>query len=83
MRRDENLRLQIAVPDAQGMHALKFRATAPDGKEASWFSRSLIVKDGKARTSLAIALNEQIGQWKVTATDLYTKEIAKALFIVQ
>jgi hypothetical protein len=81
--RGAEFRLQVDIPDAQGSHAVKLRAKAPDGKKAPWFSRSIIVEDGRAHVFLPIALNEQLGQWTVTATDLYTGDQAVVSILVE
>jgi len=77
------IRLQVDIPDARGLHAVKVRAKTPGGKEAPWFSRSVIVKDGTAQISLPIALSEKRGRWTVTATDLYTGDHDEASFLVE
>ena len=77
------LELEIEIPDAQGMHAVKLRARTPNGEEAPWFKEGVIVEDGSVRISLPIAHNEQDGEWKVTATDLYTGESAGVSFVVE
>ena len=55
----------------------------PDGNEAPWFSRSLIVEDGRKQFDVPIAHNEQTGTWTITATDLYTEESATVSILVQ
>jgi hypothetical protein len=74
--------LQIEIPGASDMHAIKLRAKGPGGNEAPWFNRSVIVKGGSAEIDLPIAHNEVRGNWSVTATDLYTGETGAACFVV-
>jgi len=81
--RGEVFRLEVTIADAQGMNALKLRGTGPDGRDAPWYSRSVIVKDGAATIELPIAYNERPGTWVVTVTDLYTDESATASFRVE
>jgi hypothetical protein len=81
--RGDTLRLQVDIPNPQGLHAVKLRAKAPDGKEAPWFSRSVIVEDGRAEVFLPIAFSEQVGRWTVTATDLYTGDEDAISFLVE
>ncbi len=77
------LQIEIEIPDAQGMHAVKIRAQNSDGDDAPWFARSIIVEDGLARLDLPIARNEHHGEWTITATDLYTQESDTASFEVE
>jgi len=83
VKRGGILQLQVEIPNAQGLHAVKLRARDPDGEEAPWFSRSLIVEEGIAKVPLHIAHNERNGKWTVTATDLYTGESCVVPFVVE
>ena len=82
-KRGQIFQLVATIPEAQGMHSLKLRAVGPDGKDAPWFSRSVVVEDGTAKIELPIAYNEQAGNWTFTATDLYTGVSAVSSFIVE
>ncbi len=82
-KRGKVFSLVATIPDAQGAHALKLRALSPDGKNAPWFSRSVMVENGTAKIDLPIAYNEQPGKWTLTATDLYTGESALSSFVVK
>lgn len=64
---------EVEIPAVEGTHALKLRATAPDNRDASWFSRSILLKSESTRVKLPIAHNEQRGTWRVTLTDLSTR----------
>ncbi len=81
--RGEVFRLGVTIADAQGMHALKLRGRGPDGRDAPWLSRSVIVDNGAATIELPIASNEQPGTWTVTVTDLYTNQPVTASFEVE
>ena len=79
----ESLRIRLHIPDAQGLHALKLRVTTPDNQPAAWFNRSVMVGPGGAQIALPLAHNEQIGDWTVQATDLYTGKSALSRFQVR
>ncbi len=83
VRPGETLQIEIQIPDAQGLHALKLRGKDPDGEPAVWFARSLIVENGKAQVDLPIAHNERHGEWTLSATDLYTGSTADFEFMVE
>ena len=81
--RGGSLKLRVDIPGARGPRALKVRATGPDGEEAPWCARSIIVQDGRARIDLPVAWNEAVGPWTVSATDLFTTEAATAVVAVK
>ena len=80
--RGSHVHFETELPGALGLRALKVRVTTPDGREARWFDRSVMVGPLGAQISFPIALNEQSGSWTVTATDLYTGDAASASFVV-
>ena len=73
---------EAELPGSRGLRALKVRVTTPDGAEARWFDKSVMVGTLGAQISFPIAINEQSGTWSVTATDLYTGDSASASFVV-
>ncbi len=77
------LRVGLHIPDAQGLHALKLRVTTPDDQPAAWFNRSVMVGPGGAELALPLAHNDQLGQWTVQVTDLYTDRSMLARFQVR
>ena len=78
----ETVGLTVALPDAQGLHALKVRVTSPDGAAAEWFDQSMIVGGELAQLSLPLAHNETSGEWKIEVVDLYNGMKAVANFKV-
>ena len=72
--------LWVALPAAQGLHALKIRVTTPKGEPAPWYDQTVIVDEQGTTVSLPIAYNEQPGPWTVTATDLYTNQTATTTY---
>jgi hypothetical protein len=78
----ESVSLKLTIPDAQGLHALKLRVTAPDGRPAGWFDQTVIVGEQGAEITLPLAHNEQAGKWTVEATDLYTDKAGVCTFRV-
>ena len=81
-RRGRHVHFETELPGARGLRALKVRVTTPDGREARWFDKSVMVGTLGAQISFPVALNEQSGTWSVTATDLYTGDSASARFVV-
>ena len=64
--------LRLQVPGAQGLHAVRIRATTPEGKPAEWLHRVVIVGAEPVEVPLPIALNDPKGQWTLRAIDLFT-----------
>jgi hypothetical protein len=60
-----------------------FRGWAPDGEEAMWISRAMVVEDGKASIDIPVAHNEQPGTWKLQATDWFSGAMVEAGYEVR
>jgi Beta-galactosidase trimerisation domain/Beta-galactosidase len=54
----------------------------PDGKIVSYYGKNLLLKDGLARFSVALALNDEPGQWQVIVREPYSHQSAEANFTV-
>jgi len=81
--RGQILQFGIDVPGPAGLRALKLRMTGPAGEDAPWFARTLIIEKSQTQLDLPIAYNERKGNWKITATDLYTGSVGSAGFSVE
>ena len=81
--RGGSLKLRVDIAQALGGRALKLSASGPDGDEAPWFAKSVIVRDGRTLIDLPVAWNELVGRWTVTVTDLFTTQTATAVVQVQ
>ena len=81
--RGQILQFGIDVPGPAGLRALKLRMTDPAGEDAPWFARTLIIEKSQTQLDLPIAYNERKGNWKITATDLYTGSVGSAGFSVE
>ena len=79
----QTLKLRLEIPNAQGLHALKVRVTAPHGAAAPWFDQSLIVGQEAKDLSLPLAQNEKAGTWTVEVVDLYNAKSTVARFEVR
>ncbi len=66
--------LRLQVPGAAGLHAVRIRATTPDGKPARWLHQVVIVGKEPQEVVLPIALNDPPGKWAIQAIDLFTEE---------
>jgi hypothetical protein len=68
---------RVSVPGAAGLHAIKTRVRRPDGTPAAFHDQT-VVCDGKPRdVALPIAHNDPVGEWSLSATDVYTAETRK------
>lgn len=61
---------------------IRVEVRQPDGSNAPWLTRNLLVK-GSDKITAAVALNDKVGEWTVTATDVVTGEKAVAKFTVR
>jgi len=71
-KRGEQPALRLQVPGAQGLHAVRLRATTPDGKPAEWLHQVAIVGAEPVELPLPIAHNDPKGKWTLRAIDLFT-----------
>jgi hypothetical protein len=70
----ERPRLRLEVPRAAGLHAVRIRATTPDGRHADWLDRVAIVGAAPEEVTLPIAFNDPPGAWEIKAVDLFTEK---------
>jgi len=60
------------------LHVLRLELTDPDGELAKMYTMKVKADDGKYAGSLPLALNEKMGEWKITARDVATGVSAEA-----
>jgi hypothetical protein len=77
-------RIQLSMPGGQSdfPEAVHVEVSSPDGKIVSWYGRNLSLMGGETRFSVALALNDQPGEWQVTVRGPYTHQTATATFQV-
>ena len=79
----EVVKAMVRVPGLEGKHAVKIRATTPDGKPAEWLDQTVMVDRRGEEIDIPIAFNDPVGKWTIKATDLYTGEAATVGLTVQ
>jgi hypothetical protein len=60
-----------------------FRGWAPDGEEAMWISKAMVVENGHASIEIPIAHNELPGTWTLRAVDWFTGATVETVFEVK
>ncbi len=78
--RGEDLRIGVTWGEI-GRRVVRLEVRRPDGSDAPWLTRNLLIK-GEQSIEAAVALDEQAGEWTVTATDVVTGMQAKGTFEV-
>lgn len=73
-QRGTRVALQLSVPGAAGVHALKVTAAQPDGSAATFWEQVVTVTDKPVTVTLPVAHNDPTGTWRITVTDSYTTE---------
>ena len=68
---------------AQGLAAVLVTAKTPDGKEADWLRRMVMVPPEGASVPLPVAFNDPQGNWKLTATELYSNKSTEQTLAVR
>ncbi len=74
---------RIRVPGAEGSHALRVSAVAPDGEPAPWLDKTLIIGRKARDIALPFAYNDPTGDWRIRVADLYSGESAEAVVRVE
>lgn len=72
-----NLAAAESFPDA-----IHIEVRNPDGKVVGYYGRNLPLVNDAAYFSVATAMNDQPGVWKISASEPYTHESAEATFTV-
>jgi hypothetical protein len=77
-------RIQLSTPGGQAdfSEAVHVEVRNPDGKVLSYYGRNLPLKNGEAQFSVALALDDQPGQWQVTVREPYTHQTCSTTFTV-
>ena len=81
--RGQALTLSVAAPAAAGLHAVYVTVTTPTGDTAEWLGGEVMVGPKGASCVLPVAYNDPAGQWKVTATDMYTGKATTVSYTVK
>lgn len=76
--------IQMSMPDGHSNFpdAVHVDVRNPAGKVVFYHGRNLQLKNGLAKLSIALALNDQPGQWQVTLREPYTHQACSATFRV-
>ena len=70
LRRGMTTAPTLALPRAEGNHAVLVRAVTPEGKNADWLEHTLVTGRETATVTLPFAHNDPPGEWKISATEL-------------
>jgi hypothetical protein len=65
-----------------GLQAFLLTARQPDGTEADWLRRVVMVPPAGASVPLPVAENDPTGQWELSAKELFTGRVVKARYTV-
>ena len=76
------LTASLSVPGAQGLHALRIRATV-DGRHLQWLDQNVIAGQSAVEFDLPIAYNDPIGEYTISAIDLFSNEPVVTTFTVR
>ena len=77
-------RIELAMPGGQSdfPEAVHVDVRSPDGRIVSYYGGNLSLKRGEARFSVALALDDQPGEWQVTVRGPYDHQTSSASFQV-
>ena len=66
-----------------GLHVLRIELTDPDGNIAGMYTSKIKAEDGEFQSSICLALDEKVGEWKITARDIASGASAETTVTVQ
>jgi len=76
--------IRLRVPrDAQEKHAVWVEVTDPEGRRPLWGQRVVMLERGAGEAQFPIAYNDPPGEWRVRATELFSKASAEAAWTVR
>ena len=81
--RGETVTVALSVPGAGGLHGLRVRVTTPDGTPADWLDQVAVADAKGTNVTWPLAFNDPAGRWTLTATDVYSGQVAQAQLAVQ
>lgn len=74
----------IKPPEAKACGlGIRLTVNGPDGSELEDYARTLVMKNGRLETTLALALDELPGSYEVTATEVISGLQSKATYMVR
>jgi beta-galactosidase len=77
VRRGDCARLFLSVPGAGGWHALRLRVAGNDGPMA-WHDQVVLAGEDAVTVDVPVAYNDPAGDYRVTATELFSNRDAEA-----
>lgn len=78
VHRGEVLQATLAVPNAEGRHALRLRVRTGD-RPLPWFDQTVIAGPQPKPIVVPIAHNDPAGRYEITATDVFTATASPAV----
>ena len=74
--RGTTAKVTLAVPESEGLHALRIRVTAA-GKPAEWLDQTVLVGCESKLLELPIALNDPTGRYEILVSDLVSGRMVR------
>jgi|GEM_PF-1423760 len=73
----------LKAEDRLGDHVVKLEVYKPNGQLYDYYSKNLLVQDGKIKGSFRLALNDPRGQWKIKVIDVISGKTCERNFRVK
>jgi len=76
---------EAAIEGAEhpGLHVFHVDFVSPKGEQISYYAANAVGENGQGKGSVALALNEAIGEWKLKVRDAATGMTAEQAFVVE
>jgi len=74
---------EIVATSTPGFHVFNICLISPSGEEIKYYTKNLAAKNGKIQDKISLALDEQIGLWKIKVKDVSTGTVVEKTFNVK
>lgn len=84
--RGKPLQIEVSISSDEGAvtgkHGLRITLADPFGEELRWYEQNLLAPQGRARTTLPLALDESTGTYELRVKDCMSGQVGKRRFTI-
>jgi len=83
--RGETLIYEAAISGVEqpGLHVFHVEFVSPKGEKIPWYADNMVVEKGRGKGAVNMALNDEIGKWRILIRDAATGASAEKTFILK
>ncbi len=69
--------LSLKIDGSRGAHAVLVTGARPDGSDADWLRKVVVIDSGTATLPVPIALNDPAGKWTIGVRELFAGKVTE------